>query len=74
MCPMELRPRSVRVRLSPEEQAFVERVREIIGVPTKSEAIRFLIQQAKWMVDTKFLALPPPEVYERMVRGLAGKR
>jgi hypothetical protein len=71
---MELRPRSVRVRLSPQEQAFVEKVQEIIGVPTKSEAIRFLIQQAKWMVDTKFLALPSPEVYERMVRSGAIKK
>jgi len=68
MCPNRyvLRPRRIDVRLTEEQYRFIEEWRRRMGLATDSDAVRSMIGFLRWMTESKFLAIPSPEVLMRI--------
>jgi len=65
------RPRTRRVwtRLGEEEYAFLNKLRGSIGASTEGEALRWLVQFTKLMLEKWKLGLLPPEFYKKVMPG-----
>jgi len=65
------RPKMHRVwtRLGEEAYAFLLKLRQSIGASTEGEALRWLVQFTKLMLEEWKLSLLPPEFYKRVMLG-----